>query len=92
MEQRVYFLFFISKIDIKLERRLRKLHVSTGTAAVFTRIIFNWITQQLATLRESYHSYSHTLIVITIIYIPDLPRIRNKEHISISIPYSLFLI
>ena len=42
-----------SKIEVTLERRLRKMHISTGTAAVFTRITYNWITQQLATLRES---------------------------------------
>ena len=49
------FIFYsiFSKIDVTLERRLRKLHVSTGTAAVFTRISYNWITRQLATLRES---------------------------------------
>ena len=41
------------KIDVTLGRRLRKLHVSTWTAAVFTRIIYNWITQQLANLIES---------------------------------------
>ena len=55
MEQSVYFLFFISySLFSKIEvTRLRKLHVSTETAAVFTRIIYNWITQQLATLTES---------------------------------------
>ena len=31
----------IYKIDATLKRQLRKLHVSTGTAAVFTRIIYN---------------------------------------------------
>ena len=46
-----YSLFY--KIDVTLKRQLRKLHVSTGTAAVFTRIINNSITRQLATLRES---------------------------------------
>ena len=45
--------FLFSIDDVTLERRLRKLHVSTGTAAVFTRIIYNWITQQLATLIET---------------------------------------
>ena len=33
----------ILKIDVTLERRLRKLRVSTGTAAVFTRIIYKYI-------------------------------------------------
>ena len=53
MEQRVISYYLFSKIDVTVERRLRKPHVSTVTAAVFTRIIYNWITQQLATLRES---------------------------------------
>ena len=30
--------YLIYKIDVTLERRLRKLHVSTGTSAVCTRI------------------------------------------------------
>ena len=42
-----------NKIDITLKAQFRKLHVSTGTAAVFTRIIYNFITRQLATLGES---------------------------------------
>ena len=55
-----YSLFF--KIDVTLERRLRKLHVFMGTAAVFTLIIYNSITQQLATLRESLLlPYSHCI-------------------------------
>ena len=51
MEQRIYFQFFISySLFSKIEgTRLRKLHVSTETAEVFTRIIYNWITQQLPT-------------------------------------------
>ena len=45
-----YSLFY--KIDVTLERQFRKMHVSTRTVAVFTRIIYNYITQQLGTLRE----------------------------------------
>ena len=45
-----YSLFY--KIDGTLKRQLRKLHVSTETAEVFKRIIYNWIMRQLATLRE----------------------------------------
>ena len=65
------------KIDVTLKRQLRKLHVSTGTAAVFIRIIHKWITRQLATYES--HSYSHTVNVIPVVSIPYLPRIRNKE-------------
>ena len=46
-----YSLFY--KIDVMLKQQLRKLHVFAGTVAVFTRIIYNWIKRQLATLRES---------------------------------------
>ena len=44
-----HFVFY--KIDVTL--KVVQVHVSTGTAAVFTHIIYNWITRQLATLRES---------------------------------------
>ena len=44
--------FVFYKIDVTLKRQLRKLHVSTGTAAVLTRIIYNWITQQVGYLKR----------------------------------------
>ena len=66
----------IYKIDVTLRRRLRKLHVSARTAAVFTRItIFDDVS--LRCLQR--HSYFNTINVIPIDSIPYLPRIRDKK-------------
>ena len=85
-------LLYFYKIDVTLERQLRKLHVCSGTAEVFTRIT-NYFRSNGIWLHQESHSYSHTVIVIPIISIPYLPRIRNKEiiHFLFLIPYFLFV-